>query len=83
MNLYRIITCILYAHIAAFNYHYDSLNLITLLFIESFFVIDAIINFNVAYMEETSKTIVKDRKRIAFRYLKGEYIWDFIPLLPL
>lgn len=47
---------------------------------DCFFVVDLIINFNTAYVQEGE--LVVDRKKIALKYLKGWFTLDLISSIP-
>ena len=53
--------------------------------LEICFLIDLILNFFVDYIPNTSMNKEPERnfQKIALNYLRGNFIWDFIPLVPL
>ena len=53
---------------------------------EIFFLSDLICNFFVEYIPaktEENKEPIRDFVEIGTRYLKGQFLFDFIPILPL
>ena len=47
-----------------------------------FFALDIIINFSTAVYDSDYK-LIEDRKQIAFLYIKGWFLLDFISIIPL
>jgi hypothetical protein len=54
-----------------------------LLFFESIFGLSIFLKFFCEFKTEESPLPVRDLSRIADRYLKGDFIFDVIPILPL
>lgn len=54
-----------------------------MLVIESFFLFDVIFTFFVEFEVDGQIQPVRDLKSIAVNYLKGQLIFDVLPLLPL
>lgn len=52
------------------------------LFTDIAFAFDILINFVSAYHDPTSKCLVCNPKRIAMRYLKGYFFFDFLATIP-
>ena len=50
---------------------------------EFIFLISLISNFLVEYQDEGMSRPVRDISKICWRYLKGQFLFDFIPLVPL
>ena len=72
----------MYAIMAAFRIHGNHLNKYPTTTIEVFFLIDLIIQFMLSYQDIGKDHPVKDLNKIARRYLKTEFAWDMVPLLP-
>ena len=51
--------------------------------VELIFFFDIIINFLLEYKDEIDYKPVRDIKKIALRYLKGQFIVDFLATVPL
>lgn len=47
------------------------------------FLISLCVNFLVDYKPEGEENKIKDLNKIGIRYLKGQFLYDFIPLIPL
>jgi hypothetical protein len=52
------------------------------LFTDITFALDIMMNFVTAYQDPTSKCMVCNPKRIAVRYLKGYFFFDFVATIP-
>jgi len=50
---------------------------------ESFFLVSCILRFFVTFIPEGENIPVTDISRTAKFYLKGRFIYDFIPLVPI
>jgi len=73
-----------YAYLAAFKHPGVNLKqLYTELTFEGIFLVTLLVNFITDYMEDGNPTPVRDLNKICQRYLKGQFIFDFIPLIPL
>lgn len=49
--------------------------------IELFFILDIVVHFRTTYVDQSGR-IIYDQKAIAFKYLKGWFILDFLAALP-
>ena len=49
--------------------------------IELFFILDIVVHFRTTYVDSAGR-VIYDQKAIAFRYLKGWFILDFLAALP-
>ena len=79
-----LLTPYLYLTIAAFRI--DELfpgKDIVIIIIESFFLVSMILKFFVDYQIEGLTLPEQDLSNIASNYFKGEFLLDFIPLVPL
>jgi len=74
-----------YAYIAAFGVPKTNSNLFyTNLFYEGIFSLQILLEFITDYRPQgTFSKPVRDLSKISSRYLKGGFIYDFIPLIPL
>jgi len=50
---------------------------------EFIFLISMISNFLVEYQDEGMSKPIRDITKICWRYIKGDFLFDFIPLVPL
>ena len=54
------------------------------MFFEIFFLIDILISFFTAYVDEDTNRLIKDLKKISKRYVYSNgFLYDLIPLIPL
>ncbi|CRL00606.1 CLUMA_CG013866, isoform A [Clunio marinus] len=58
-------------------------NLIIMKLIKIFCTIDMFVRFFTGYLDPKNFTIVLDRRKIAMRYLRGSFIFDFLINIPL
>lgn len=79
-----VISSYLYAFIAAFENPNPGETLFNVtIFFESVFLVSLCVNFLVDYKPEGEEGKIKDLNLISIRYLKGQFLNDFIPLIPL
>lgn len=50
--------------------------------LNAFFLVDIMLTFFVAYFEKSTYTLVVEPRRIAWRYLKSWFLFDFISTIP-
>lgn len=84
---FELVLCILssyyYGYMASFHSKEDEPKvLVWVLIFEVYFGICFLLNFFVEYYTEDSPLPVRDLGKIAIRYLKNEFIFDLIPLIP-
>ena len=79
----RVLSAFLYAEVATFDSDEPQLDFILMVLCESFFLVSCILRFFVTYVPEGENIPVTDLGKTAKFYLKGRFIYDFIPLLPL
>lgn len=79
-----VVSSYLYAFIAAFENPNPGEMLFNItVFFESVFLVSICVNFLVSYEPDGEDYKVKDLTLISQRYLKGQFMFDFIPLVPL
>ena len=72
-----------YAYMAAFENPHPGTFLYKINMVyEIIFLISLISNFLVEYQDEGMPKPVRDISKICWRYLKGQFLFDFIPLVP-
>ena len=50
---------------------------------EGIFLVSLILNFFMEYKPDGQSFPVRDLSLISVRYLKGQFLMDFVPLIPL
>ena len=84
-----IVCCLLssyfYVYIAAFQHIgvKDKWWLQYELIFELIFLTSILLNFLTDYEDENDGKVVRDIAQISMRYLKGNFFWEFLPVLPL
>ena len=79
-----VISSYLYAFIAAFeNPNVGETLFNVTIFFETVFLVSLCVQFLVSYKPEGEERKIKDLTMISLRYLKGQFLYDFIPLIPL
>lgn len=83
----ELLCCLLssyyYAYMSTFGPRYQEGDIVvpTLIF-EAIFGISVLLKFNLEFKLEDNPLPVRNYAKIADRYLKSEFIIDFIPLIP-
>lgn len=87
-SVFEVFCCLsssyIYAYMAAFENPEHGTTLFDLfLFYEIIFLVAFMLNFLVEYTPKGEEKPVREYKKIAWNYLKGNFALDFIPLVPL
>lgn len=86
-NGIHIVACLvssyMYAFLAAFHEKEGALFNEIIIAFEIIFFISMCLNFITDYKEEGVNSSITDISRISIRYLKSNFIWDLLPLVPL
>lgn len=83
-----ILCCLLssyfYIYIAAFQHKdiTDKWWIDSEIYFEAIFFISIILNFLTDYQDESNHKEVRDLSNISMRYLRGNFAWEFLPLIP-
>lgn len=80
-----IISSYIYINIAAFRVHKYEDEEVTELYLifESFFLLDIIVQFFVERIPEGHIKPIRELEKLALIYLRGDFIEDFITILPI
>ena len=73
----------MYAYMAAFEDQDETVLWHISLYFESIFLLSMGLKFLYEYKKDDSEMNERDLSKIAVHYLKGEFLFDFIPLIPL
>ena len=80
----RVISSYFYAEVSTLgSAEPGEIDFIILVMFESFFVISCLLKFLEQYVPEGGTIPVKDILKTAHNYVRGRFIYDFIPLIPL
>lgn len=84
-NVLCLISSYYYGYIACFRYHEGhATNFIaTATVFELIFLIHMLLQFLVEFTPEGNKVPITDLSKISMNYINGDFVWDFIPIIPV
>lgn len=87
-NVLYVLSCLTSCYFYAFMAAFEKPKPGSWLFIldwsfEGIFLVSLLLNFITDYKEDGNPNPVRDLNKISMRYLKGQFIYDIIPLIPL